>query len=379
MLMPPIKDAKHSFRLELNVLLFIALVFTQAAQTQQSSAADRQDSDQKAEQIHIPNRAPYPLFEGKQGRQKTEIYFDPATGMVTLKLLVQDPNGYFIPNIKRDNFVVYENGVRRQIENVEVEHPPVSLGLLLEFGGRSPGLNRLLGEQISSAGSQLLDRLEHEDKVAIWKYNGKVEKLSDFSQAAGLYNIFYSLGTPEISEANLYDAIIFTLQQMRGVAGRKALVLISSGMDTFSKASHEDALKAAQKSDFPIYSISLARDLQRAVQLQDLTTSVGVVDWGALDKYLEDIATASGGRSYAPQATIDLSPIYDDVMENLKTRYVITYRSSTQEMNSPRSVRVELVNPKTSKPLQIVDANGRTIKAGVILQSSYAPNTASSR
>src|ERR1700746_1494680 len=63
-------------------------------------------------QIQIPNRPAVALFQGEQGKQKAEIRFDPATALVTVKMLVQDPNGYFIPNIRRDNFVVYENGVR---------------------------------------------------------------------------------------------------------------------------------------------------------------------------------------------------------------------------------------------------------------------------
>jgi hypothetical protein len=52
-----------------------------------------------AGQIGIPNRASTPLFKGEQGKQRTEIHFDRATEIVTIKLLVQDPNGYFIPNI----------------------------------------------------------------------------------------------------------------------------------------------------------------------------------------------------------------------------------------------------------------------------------------
>jgi hypothetical protein len=56
--------------------------------------------------------------------------------VVTLKLLVQDANGYFVPNLRRENFAVYENGVRQTNATVEVEHSPVSMGLLLEFGGR---------------------------------------------------------------------------------------------------------------------------------------------------------------------------------------------------------------------------------------------------
>src|SRR5690349_18784186 len=67
----------------------------------------------------------------EQGRAKSEISFDPASGEVTVKMLVQDPNGYFIPNIRRDNFAVYENGVRQTNAMVGIEHSPVSLALLM--------------------------------------------------------------------------------------------------------------------------------------------------------------------------------------------------------------------------------------------------------
>jgi len=106
--------------------------------------------------------------------------FDPATRMVTLKLLVQDPSGYFIPNIRRDNFVVYENGVRQQNVTSEIEHAPVSLAMLLEFGGRGRGFNQELSQEVSRAAEQLLEELGREDKIAIWKYSDDVEKLADF-------------------------------------------------------------------------------------------------------------------------------------------------------------------------------------------------------
>jgi|SRR5882762_1640950 len=162
-----------------------------------------------AGQIRIPNRALTSLFTGEQGKQRTEIHFDPATGMVTIKLLVQDPSGYFIPDIRRDNFVVYENGVRQKNATVEIEHAPVSLALLLEYGGRYQGLNRALGEEVSRAGHQVLDVLGRQDKIAIWKYGDTVERLADFSQGRDtLDGLFYTLKAPELSEANLYDALI---------------------------------------------------------------------------------------------------------------------------------------------------------------------------
>src|SRR5205085_428276 len=128
-------------------------------------------------QVEIPNRPSAPLFRGQQGRQKTEIHYDPATHIVAMKLLVQDPNGYFIPNIRPENFAVYENGVRQQILNVNVEHAPVSLALLIEFGGRAQALNRDLSQEVSRAGRQVLNEIRNGDSLSVWKYSDKVEKL----------------------------------------------------------------------------------------------------------------------------------------------------------------------------------------------------------
>ena len=111
-----------------------AMVFATIAE----SAVNSEDQPKKGGQVQIPTRPTSPLFSSTQGKEKTEIRFDPATGMVTLKLLVQDPNGYFIPNLRRDNFVVYENGVRQQNATVDIEHAPVTLAVLMEFGGGLP-------------------------------------------------------------------------------------------------------------------------------------------------------------------------------------------------------------------------------------------------
>lgn len=156
---------------------------------------------------------------------------------MTIKLLVQDPNGYFIPNIRRENFVVYENGIRQQNATVDVEHVAVSLGLLMEFGGHSPGLNRDLGEEVSRACQRVVDEVSQNDSMAAWKYNDNVQNLSGFSRdKMSFETLCLRLGTPELSGTNLYDAVIFTLGQMHPVNGRKAILLISSGIDTFSKA-----------------------------------------------------------------------------------------------------------------------------------------------
>jgi VWFA-related protein len=205
-----------------------------------------------------------------------------------------------------------------------------------------------------------------------------VEQLAGFSQGhETLDSLFDTLTASGVSETNLYDALINILDRMRPVAGRKAVILISSGVDTLSKAKYEDVLQAAQASDTPIYVISLGPIVRQAAELHGNANPLARLDWKRIEGELQEIARISGGRFYSPATSIDLSATYDDIMENLKVRYVISYKSSTvADLSSPRTVRVELVNPRTGGPLQIVDANGRAIRANVIFQDSYTPSTA---
>src|SRR6201999_4428147 len=196
-----------------------------------------------------PNRPSKSLFQGEQGPQRMAIHFDPGTRRVTLELAVQDTRGYFIPNIRRENFAVYENGVRQNSVTVEVEHARVTFGLLIESGGHYARLNEALEQAASVAAHQFLDEIGEGDRVAIWTYADNLQPLSDFSQdSVTLLHALSNLRPAPVSEANLYDALIAALGQMGAQSGRKALILISSGVDTFSKATFEDALQAARTS-----------------------------------------------------------------------------------------------------------------------------------
>jgi hypothetical protein len=117
--------------------------------------------------------------------------------------------------------------------------------------------------------------------------------------------------------------------------------------------------------------------LQQAADVFGTAAPSSRIDWKRAKHELGEIARASGGRLYSPSISIDLSVIDDDIMENLKVRYVITYKSpAAGNLDSPRKVRVELVNPKTGGPIQIVDASGKTIHAHVVLEDSYVPSKA---
>src|ERR1700722_1174686 len=120
-------------RLGIPALLLVIAAWSFALTNAQEALS--QEAQSQAE-VTVPSRPSTPLFQGEQGKQQSEVGFNPSSHVVTLKLQVQDPNGYFLPNIRRENFVVYEDQHLQKIVSVDIEHAAVSLAILFEFGGR---------------------------------------------------------------------------------------------------------------------------------------------------------------------------------------------------------------------------------------------------
>jgi hypothetical protein len=90
------------------------------------------------------------------------------------------------------------------------------------------------------------------------------------------------------------------------------------------------------------------------------------------------LGRTSGGRAYVLESDVGITAIYDDIMENLRVRYVISYVSSNTASSGPaRQIRVELIDPKTGAALKIRDSSGKPVAARVFVQESYTPAVAS--
>jgi VWFA-related protein len=267
------------------------------------------------------------LLEDIQLGSKAEIAFDPATQMVTINLRIKDPRGYLIPSLRPDNFLVYEDGVRQNDTTVEVQRSPVTLGILLEYGGRFSAINTTLGQDVSTAATQLGGEITPDDKVALWRYGDRVEVLAGFSAPrAELMSALGALGTPRLSETNLYDSLIESLARLAVMGGPKALLLISSGVDTFSNHEFEEVCRAVRDADLPIYVINLDLMLEQDVSVNRALARNEPINWKRATGGLREIADLSGGRMYTPETAYGLSAIYDNLMESLRVRYVIKYR-----------------------------------------------------
>jgi VWFA-related protein len=227
----------------------------------------------------------------------------------------------------------------------------------------------------------LIDVIGREDRIAVFKYDSKLVTLVDFNQGHEVLDlVFDQLPTPGFSEANFYDALLETLSRMGAVGGRKAIIVISSGLDTFSRASYEHVLQRARDSATPIYTIALGRMLQAEAALHGPSAPLARIDWNSAEKQLEMLARESGARAYAPGSGLEIIGIYDDIMESLRVRYVIAYVSSNPARSGPpRQIRVELVDPGTGGPLKIRDANGKPVSARVVVHESYSPSATAGR
>jgi VWFA-related protein len=161
--------------------------------------------------------------------------------------------------------------------------------------------------------------------------------------------------------------LIAVLDRMKDVQGRKAILLASSGIDTFSRASFEDVLAAAERSRTPVYTVDLSGAIAHVADPERLAR----LNWARAREQLRTLARSSGGRAYTRASVDDAVKIYDDVMEHLRIRYVITYVPDRPAREGARhTVRVELID-RTGAPLRIVDAAGRPVAARVIAQTSY--------
>jgi hypothetical protein len=212
-----------------------------------------------AGQVTIPDRPNTPVFTGQSGEQRvSDVAFDAATNMVTMKVSVQDLQGFFIPNLRRNNFAVFEDGVRQQNVTVEVEHAPLTVAVLVEMGGRSQQLNQRLELQVPYVAEPIVDMLGRNDRLAVFTYADRLQPVLDVGAGQQQRDsAFMGRKASGPSEANFYDAAIEVLDRLAAVDGRKALVVISTGIDTFSRATLDDVVAKAKQARTPVYTFSL--------------------------------------------------------------------------------------------------------------------------
>ncbi len=181
-----------------------------------------------------------------------------------LDVAVLDNKGHFLPNIPKNNFRVLEDNVPQQIASFNVNSDaPMTIAMVIEFSNLYQQYYSQGWYETLVASYGFVQTLKPEDYVAVIAYDLRSEILCDFTTDRGkVQEAMQRLRIPGFSEANLFDALADTEQRMSNIEGRKAILLIASGRDTFSKLTYDKARKAVQEAGVPIYAISMLQAMR---------------------------------------------------------------------------------------------------------------------
>ena len=291
---------------------------------------------------------------------------------VQLEVAVLDNKGHFIPNIPRGNFRVLEDSVPQQISNFSTNaDAPMTIATVIEFNAQFQEIYSEGWYETLVAIYGFVETLKPEDYVAVVAYDLKTEILSDFTtDRSKTQDALQRLRVPGFSESNMYDALVDTAQRMSNIEGRKAILLIATGRDTFSKLTFDKARKAIQEAGVPIYSISLLQALR--IMLDPYMSGPERLDFLQADNQLNTFSRETGGQAFFPRFIAEYPSIYKSVSDALRNQYSIAYQPSNQAKDGKyRKLKVELVDPANGNPLRIVDGKGKPLKYSVIAKQGY--------
>ena len=332
-----------------------------------SNSASPADSDNPPDEPKIPS---------KFNRKGKEIPADTPTfssdvNTVELDVAVLDNKGHFLPNIPKTNFRVLEDNVPQKISSFNMNgEAPMTVAMVIEFSNLFQQYYSQGWYETLVASYGFVQTLQPQDYVAVIAYDLRTEILCDFTTDRGkVQEAMQRLRIPGFSEANLFDALADTAQRMSGIEGRKAILLIASGRDTFSKLTYDKARKAVQEAGVPIYAVSMLQAMR--IMAEQYMSSSQQLDFLQADNEMKTFAKESGGQAYFPRFFGEFPSIFQSVNTALRNQYSITYVPSNQTKDGQfRKIKVELVDPQTGAALRIMEG-GKPVKYDVIAKSGY--------
>lgn len=286
--------------------------------------------------------------------------------LVQLNVGVVDSRGRPITSLSRNDFVVYEDGIKQSISLFEPTNAPFSVVLLLDMSGSTINFR----EQLKLATTRFLDALAPEDRVAVVQFNAKVKRLTSFgtNRKDTVYAIQIADGA---GETHLYDALMFSLKELeKENKRRKAIVVLTDGLDTQMRSvdrravanatTDEEALKAIRPdASGPLNAVLNAADRQN-VTIFPLALPSGDPKrlpipgpditgiYAAARTRLESIAKRTGGRLTEINRLDQMARLYAEVAADLRTLYTVAYQASGERQRDGKwhEIRVEVAHPE---------------------------------
>src|ERR1022692_3768606 len=248
--------------------------------------------------------------------------------LVNLDVLVTTKDGgQTVPGLRQENFKIFEDGVEQKISTFNQSQAPITAVLLVEFASTNYGFMI----QALNASYAFADTLKKDDWVAVISYDMKPQILADFTQdKRAVYAALNQLRIPGFAETNLFEALFDTLDRVDRIEGKKYIILVTTGIDTFSKLTLDKILKKIKTTkDVTIYPISVGWVLREYCDAHPPCHTRGIIPVGNMDylqaeNEMKTFASLTGGRAYFPRFQGELPEIFHEVAADIRSQYSIS-------------------------------------------------------
>ncbi len=272
--------------------------------------------------------------QGELGAQDDDV-IRTNTDLVLLNVTVMDKAGQYLRSLRATDFKLYEDGVevpRTSIVSFELEEAPYAAVVLLDSSGSMETRFSLA----RSAAIRFLDGLRAEDVASVYRFDSKVERVQEFSGGRDLAPMAYNIRAKGMTA--LHDAIVQAAKVLaERPEKRRAIVILSDGMDTFSKASSDKAVESALGVGASIF----------AVDMSVLDTPGSASRQSAMQ--LKGFAEKTGGRFVVTPGGPALRDAFTSIAEELGHQYTIAYRPANTARDGKWKALEVKVNREGSK------------------------------
>src|SRR5215831_15277651 len=283
----------------------------------------------KAEDPPLPTPPPAP----KKAEDLPDYSLKVNVPLVNVDVMVTTKDGQFIPGLKQENFRVAEDGVPQPLKHFAVSQAPITAVLLVEYAST----NYIFMIQALQASYAFANTLKKDDWVAVAYYDMQPHIIVDFTQdKKAVYGALNQMRIPGFSETNLFDALYDTLDRLDRVEGKKYVILVTTGIDSFSKLTLDKIMKKVKDTkDVTIFPVSVGFlmrewcDTHPSYYCRNMAHGAGIpvsnIDYLQGDNELRTFAAMTGGRAYFPRFDAEYSEEFADISSDIRNRYMLSY------------------------------------------------------
>jgi VWFA-related protein len=315
-----------------------------------------------------PPPPPPPTVKNPPGLGNYSLRVNVPVVTVDVGVLLQKTH-QFVPNLKEENFRIFEDGKAQQIVSFGRIQAPITAVLLCEFAAN----NYWFIYDMRNTAYAFAQQLHPDDYIAVATFDMHTHILTDFTQdKRTVYESLNSLIIPGFSETNTFDAFYETLDRLTRVEGRKYVIFVGSGIDTFSKINLDKVMQKIKATpNVTIYAVSTGAIARLTGNARGGMFGPHEIDYLQADNELRTFAGMTGGKAYFPRFQGELPEIFNDINAAIRNQYAISYHpTNAKEDGTYRKIRVELVNNE-GKPLQMQDEKHHSLKYDVIARDGY--------